>query len=266
MLLAVMSHVVGVRILRDVREGTKILIVLELTRRRHSRLKGLADKLDLTVAGVSEYVNGMEEEGLLQHVGGEYRATQKGVEFLQERFRTLRAFVESSAREMAIIDVTVALAGEDVTEGEKVGLFMEKGSLVARRRASPSAGVAATTAKRGDVLWVRGLEGIVDLRPGKISIARLAGRATLDGGRRVLRRVKPDVVAAFDLRGQRLAAKLAVNHLIEFAVVPASIEAAQRGLNVLLLCPEDRVAEVVAAIEDANARSEDKIPYETLGA
>ncbi len=63
---------------------------------------------------------------------------------------------------------------------------------------------------------------------------------------------------------EAIAAKLAVKPGIEFAVVPASIEAAQRGLNVLLLCPEDRVAEVVAAIEQANARTEDKIPYETL--
>lgn len=252
------------RILRDVREGTKILILLELTRTRHSRLKGLADKLDLTVAGISEYVGGMTEEGLVKHVGGEYRATRKGVVFLQERFRTLRTFVESSGREMAIIEETVALAGEDVSEGDKVGLFMENGGLVARRRASPSTGVAVIAAKRGDPVRVRDLEGIVDLRPGKISIARLTGRTTANGGRRVFRRVRPDVVAAFDLRGQGIAAKLAVDRRIEFAVVPGSIEAAQRGLNVLLLCPEDRVAEVVAAIEDANARSEDKIPYETL--
>jgi len=250
--------------LRDVREGTRLLILLEVTRRRHSRLKGLAEKLDLTVAAISEYVKGMEQEGLIQHVGGEYRATQRGVEFLQERFRTLRTFVESSAREMALIDETMALAGEDVREEEKVGLFMEKGTLVARRRASPSAGVAGNAARKGDVLWVRDLEGIVDLRPGRISIARLAARATLNGGRRVVRRVKPDVVGAYDLRGQRFAANLAVDHVIEFAVIPGSIEAAQRGLTVLLLCPEDRVAEAVGAIEEANARSEAKIPYETL--
>src|SRR2546422_5499465 len=100
------------RLLRDVREGTKLLLLLELTSRRHSRLKGLADKLDMTVAGVSEYVKAMEEEGLAHRVGGEYRATRRGVEFLQERFRTLRAFVESSAREMAIIEQVVAIAGE----------------------------------------------------------------------------------------------------------------------------------------------------------
>ncbi|HEV8594105.1 MAG TPA: hypothetical protein VGR51_01080, partial [Thermoplasmata archaeon] len=208
-------------------------------------------------------VKGMEAEGLIQHVGGEYLATKRGVEFLQDRFRTLRSFVETSAREMEIIDEAVAMAGEVIREGDRVGLFMERGGLVARRRASPSVGVAATRAKRGDLLWVRDLVGIVDLRPGKISIVRLSPRARGHSGRG-LRHVRPDVVAAFDLRGRRLAATLAVDRVIEFAVVPGAIEAAQRGLNVLLLCPEDRVAEVVAAIEDANARSEDKIPYETV--
>lgn len=252
------------RLLRDVREGTKLLLLLEVTGRRYTRLKDLAEKLDLTVAGISEYVKGMEKEGLVQHVGGEYRATKRGVESLQERFRLLRSFVESSAREMAIIDRTVALAGEDLREGDRVGLFMEKGALVARHRASPSTGVAVGAAARGDIAWVRDLDGIVDLRPGRISIARLAPRTSVEGGRRLLRRVRPDLVAVFDLRARAFASRLAVNHPIEFAVVPAMIEAAQRGLSVLLLCPEDRVAEVVAAIEDANVRSEDKIPYETI--
>ena len=253
------------RLLRDVREGTRLLLLLEVTGRRHTRLKSLAEKLDLTVAGVSEYVKAMEAEGLVQHVGGEYRATRRGVEFLQDRFRTLRSFVESSAREMAIIDETSALASEGLSQGDRVGLFMEGGNLVARRRPSPSSGTAATAARRGEVVFVSGLEGIVALRPGKIAIARLATRkAPVEAGRRVLRRVRPDIVAVVDLRAKVFASRLAVKSPVEFAAIPAAVEAAQRGLNVLLLCPEERVAEVVAAIEEANARSEDKIPYETL--
>ena len=262
--MAASPHAGAVHLLRDVREGTKVLLLLEVTSRRYSRLKGLAEKLDLTVAGVSEYVKAMDKEGLVQHVGGEYRATRKGVEFLQERFRALRSFVETSAREMTIIDRTVALAAEDFAEGERVGLFMEKGTLVARRRASPSTGVAATAAKRGQPVWIRDLEGIVELRPGKVSIARLTAKSTLGGAKRLARRVRPDAVAVLDVQGKAFAATLAMEPVVEFAVVAATIEAAHRGLNVLLLSPEDRVAEIVAAIEEANTRTEDKIPYETL--
>jgi putative transcriptional regulator len=241
-----------------------VLLLYEVTSHRHARLKGLAEKLGMTVAGVSEYVKGMEADGLIRHVAGEYRATKKGVEFLQERFRALRTFVESSAREIAIIDQTIALAAESLDEGDRVGLFMEDGTLVARRKPSPSVGVAVAKATRGDPVWVRDLEGIVELRPGKVSIGRIIAKSNPEGVRRAIRRGKPNVLAILDVQAKSLAAKAAVKSMIEFAVVPATIEAAQRGLPVLLLCSEDRVAEVVAGIEAANARSEDKIPYETL--
>ena len=66
---------------------------------------------------------------------------------------------------------------------------------------------------------------------------------------------------------QELAKELGVRPRIEFGVLAAVVEAAERGVSVLLLLPEDRVAEAVRTIEAANARLEDKIPYEstTLG-
>lgn len=257
------------RLLRDVREGTKVLLLLELTRRRHTRLKGLAEKLGLTVAGVSEYVKGMQAEGLVSHAGGEYRATNEGVDFLQTHVLALRDFVDTSLSEMAIVDEAWAMAGEPLRKGDRIGLFMEKGVLVARKRDSPSKGVAASRARRGDVVLVRELEGIVSLRPGKIAIARLPPSQPDEGslaraGRTLLRRKKADLVAVLDARGRVLAASLGAERVEEFAPIAAAVEAAQRGLRVLVLCPEDRVGEVVAAIEAANGRTEDKIPYETV--
>ena len=46
--------------------------------------------------------------------------------------------------------------------------------------------------------------------------------------------------------------------------MPATLEAAQRGVDVLLLLPEERVAETVRAIEETNTKLEDKIRYETV--
>jgi len=48
------------------------------------------------------------------------------------------------------------------------------------------------------------------------------------------------------------------------ALLPATVEAAERGVDVLLLVPEERAAEAVQVIEAANARLEDKIPYESV--
>ena len=43
-----------------------------------------------------------------------------------------------------------------------------------------------------------------------------------------------------------------------------TVAAAERGVDVLLLVPEERVTEAIQTIEAANARREDKIPYESV--
>src|SRR5439155_672482 len=77
--------------------------------------------------------------------------------------------------------------------------------------------------------------------------------------KRVIRDSKGNVVAALDVAGLVAARELGLRPRIEFGVVPATLEAAQRGVDVLLLLPEERVAETVRAIEETNAKLEDKI-------
>ena len=260
------------RLLRDVREATKLLILKELTARRHSRLRTIAERLDITVQGVSEYMKIMTKEGLVRNVDGEWRITAKGVEFLQADFLALKEFVESSVKEMSIVDVAVAIAGADIKEREKLGLFMENGELVAYpSKTSTSKGVAVNSATKGEYLAVRGLEGIVRLRPGKVTILRVpsakeSGRKQIDIAKagRIAKRHSTGAVAVVDLVGRILARKMDLDVDIAFSVLPGTLEAAQRGLDVLVLCPEDRVTEFISGIEEANSRIEDKIAYETV--
>jgi len=260
------------RLLRDLRESTTLLILLAVTTERHTRLKSLANELGMTIQGASEYIRRMIEEGLLHVVDDEYRATRKGVEFLQERFRELKAWVDRAQPQIAFVEVTAALAGAPIRSGQRVGLFMEQGLLVARPDVpSPSTGVAASDAGKGEVLAVRGLEGIVGLRPGRIIVGRLPpirdGRPrplTTEAARKLARKAKGAVVAVLDVAGTVAARQLGRRPQIEFAALSGSIEAAERGVNVLLLVPEERAAEALEAIEGANARLEDKIPYESI--
>ncbi|OGS65990.1 MAG: hypothetical protein A3K59_11260 [Euryarchaeota archaeon RBG_19FT_COMBO_69_17] len=260
------------RLLRDLRESTTLLILLAVTSERHTKLQTLADGLGMTVQGASDYVRRMTADGLLQVVDGEYRATRRGVEFLQGRFLELRAFVDRAGQAIAFIETTAAIAGGPLRRGERVGLFMEGGVLVAHAgRESPSTGIPLQVAARGDDVAIRNLEGIVALEPGRVTVARLP--STRDGGtralpptasRRIASRARDAVVAAMDPTGIVAARKLGLRPRIEFAVLPGVIEAAERGVDVLLLVPEDRAAEAVQAIEAANARLEDKIPYESV--
>src|SRR2546426_862794 len=174
----------SMQLLRDLREATTMLVLYSVTTERHTHLRSLADELGMTVQGASEYVRRMIEQGLLQRVDGEYRATKKGVELLLGR-----------------------VPPKD--EGGAKGL---RESAAKKIRAAP----------------------------------------------------KDAVIATLDVAGVVVARKLGLRSDIRYGVLAGTIEAAQLGLDVVLLLPEERAAEAVQAIEAANAKLEDKIPYESV--
>jgi putative transcriptional regulator len=258
-------------LLRNLRMSTRLLFLYEITASRHTRLRTIAERLGMTVQGTSEYAHSLVADGLLSTVTGEYRATKKGVEFLHDRLRELREFVDRAGREMAFVETTAAIAGTSIERGRRVGLFMEGGVLVAHAgRTSPSSGIAVHDASKGEIVAVRDLEGIVALRPGRVVIGRIrssaSARRTLptSGASRLLRRSKTAVVAALDVVGLVAAKELGLNPRIEFGVLPATVEAAERGVDVILILPEERAGEAIRAIEAANAKLEDQIPFESV--
>lgn len=260
------------KLLRNLRESTRLLFLYEVIANRHTRLRTIADRLEMTVQGASDYLKGLEADGLLTVVDGEYRATKKGIELLLSGVRDLRSFVEQAGRTMAFVETTAALAGAAVRRGDRLGLFMEDGHLVAHpNRPSPSTGIADGDAAKGEDVAVRELEGIVTLHPGRITIARvprvrMGGTKAINAtaAKKILRRTRGFVVAAMDVTGSVAARALGLRPRIEFAVLPGALEAAERGVSVLLVVPEERAAEAVQAIEAANGKLEDKIPYESV--
>ncbi len=253
-------------LLRDLRASTRLLFLYEVTTNRHTRLRTIAERLGMTVQGASEYAHGLQKDGLLTFVNDEYRATKEGIEFVHDRYLELRSFVDRAGRALAFVETTAALAGGTICRGDRVGLFMEGGTLVAYAgRPSPSIGIAAHDATKGDRLAVRDLEGIVALHPGRIVVARVpAGHRTISLSKRIQRAARASVVAALDVAGLVASRELGLKPRIEFAAVPGAVEAAERGVDVLLFVPEERAMEAVQAIEAANAKLEDKIPYESV--
>lgn len=260
------------QLLRNLGESTRLLILLETSIRHHAVQRTIAEAVGMTVQGVSEYLRSMEGEGLVQVIDGEYRPTIEGIRILHERFRDLRDFVDRASKGLSIIDVTAAIAGGRIRRGDPVGLFMEGGDLVAHAgRASPSRGRSISAAERGEDVGVAQLEGIVSLKPGRISLLRIPAAA--DGGsrrvraeraRKAIQKVDAGVVAILDPAAKALTTELRIRPDIRFGAIPASLEAAERGLDVALILPEARVASVVTAIEEANERLAEKIPYETV--
>jgi len=259
----------NMRILRDLRLSTKLLILYQMVKEPGVSQRDLAAFLDVTPQAVSDYLKHMEEEGLIEREGREARPTMVGFQFLQEHLQELGDFTFQAMRDINVINSCPAIAGEDLREGEPVVLELEDGYIVARKgKWGPSTGVAGRDAKRGEDLAIRDLEGILEFTSGVVTVIALP--SAIEGGTSVIdvdalktqvEEAALGVVVAVDPVGV-VAAKLAdIEVDIYFGVDRATVDAALRGLNVLVLGGRDTIGDVVDAVVSHNDRSETQIEY-----
>ena len=262
----------NMRILRDLRLSTKVLILYEMVKQPGVGQRDLAAILDVTPQAISDYLKHMEEEGLIEREGRDARPTMTGFQFLQEHLQELGDFTYQAMRDVNVINSCAAIAGEDLKEDEPVVLELEDGYLVARKgKWGPSTGVAGRDAKRGEDMAVRELEGILEFTSGRVMVVSLP--SALEGGttkidltrlKDLVEETQADIVSVVDPVGV-VAARLAeVEVDIYFGVDRATVDAALRGLSVLVLGGHDTIGDVVEAIGSHNARSETRIEYSMM--
>lgn len=257
------------RILRDLRQLTKLLILLEISTTTHHKLKTIADKLEITPQAVSDYLKIMGKEDLIQNIGGEYRATKKGVDFLHENFIHLKSFVDTKMNILNIIDLCGAMAKTKIKNGDKVGLFMEDGVLTAYTdKESNSKGTALQSAQIGEDVAIKGLEGMVVLKPGRVYILKLPNikdggtrRVPLDQAKRICKGFEKSKIAITDNVARAMVNKLELRADFEFAPELATVEALQKGLNIMFFTSNGSDVSLLSRIENINLSSEDKIDY-----
>ena len=260
------------KILRDLRLITELLILLDVINNSHVKLKNIAEKLDITVQGASEYLRRMRKEGFIQNIGGEYKATKKGIEFLHTNFSELKRFIDLKITEMNIIDVCAAIAKTPIREGDEVGLFMESGILTAYSgKKSESKGTALSNAHIEDDIAIKDLDGLVSLCPGMIHIVKLpsirdggSNSVSIEAVNKLFKKLSPYKIGAMDVVSMAVLKKSDIKPDFEFAPLSASIEAAEKGLNVMLFTSSDNINEVVSTIENVNSTIEDKIIYQMV--
>jgi putative transcriptional regulator len=251
------------------------LILVEIKSQPRIKLRDLAHKLDITAQGVSEYLKLMVQENLIAKINGDYRLTQQGVEFLHKHMSELKSFVDTSIKDLNIINACTATAGEDLNSGDKVNLIMHNGELVAKKMKkkdkTKSQGVILYAARSGEEVAIVELEGIIEFMYGTIIIIELpsiliGGSRALDlkKVKKVLNSIKYDKLVVSDVIGKNLFNKLRIKPDIEFSAVPAAIEAALKGLNVVLATPTEMLANTISFIEDKNSKMKNKIDYRVI--
>ena len=143
----------NMRILRDLRLSTKVLILHQMVKEPGVGQRDLASNLEVTPQAISDYLKHMEEEGLIERDGREARPTMEGFQFLSEHLQELGDFTYQAMRDVNVINSCPAIAGEDLEEGDPVVLELEDGYIIARKgEEGSSTGVAGRDARSGEDL------------------------------------------------------------------------------------------------------------------
>lgn len=242
--------------LRDLRRNTELLILVRLLEDPSAKMRDVAAELDITVQAVSQYLSSMRKEGLVREQKGRLKPTRKGMQILQEHFSTLKGEVDAILRRIMVVDTCVSIAGKGVAKGDKVGLLMEDGMLMAYPGAkSSSRGVALEAASVGDDVLIGKLEGIVDMKLGTLLVVETPSerdggskKADVDKARLQIDRLSPGLIVAGDLVGSALLAKATPEFFTIHAPVESAMSALTRGVDVVFCGTRESVEGIIQAV------------------
>ncbi len=225
-------------------EMTHFQILAEIAKQEpHLRQKDIADELGITVQAVSENLKSLLDAGFVESGTGRspYKITKRGIDKLKKQALDLRKYSETVLDTMNTYkSIWPAIASENLNSGDRVGLFMDDGTLYATKASTSAQGEVLNDAQKGEDVALMGLEGIIELKTGKVVILNLP--TIQEGGSRAtdLEKIKKIYHIGFDRVGimgtvsRAVADKLDIKVDFEFATPYSTLAATKRGLNVLV--------------------------------
>ncbi len=258
------------KVLRDKAKITRFLILYKSAVERPNRLADLSSDLDMSEQAVSNYISKMEEEGLIDRSSGSYRPTSKGMELVREVVSKIGTFLDEASENINFISTCTAIATENINEGDRVGLKMENGFLHASLERSTSMGTALNEAKKGHPLKVGGLQGITKMDLGELYLLE----ADIDDDtekivEEILTKIDSidyDKLGIMEEMQYGLCNLIGMKPDILFAPIKSSINAAEKGLDVLLMISKNDLDDVLEKIKERNRGLDEdyKIDYTVI--
>jgi putative transcriptional regulator len=250
---------VGSSVLRSKRDATRYQILVEIAERQPAvSQQEIADAIGITAQAVSDYLRGLVEEGFVEKGGrGRYEVSKEGVDWLIGRTDELRTFTAHVAKDViGQVEIETALATDAIEDGRTVSLSMADGVLRATPgEAGAATAVAITGADEGQDVGITDVEGVLDYELGRVTIVSLP--RVHEGGSSVadlepLREyaASHDLVATAGTEAVAAARAAGLDPEIRFGTPDAIREAATKGLDVLLLATEDRLAAHTEALRE----------------
>jgi predicted transcriptional regulator len=237
---------------------TELLFLYACETLKPGQLRPIASGLGLTVQAASHAYRQLARRGLVEVRDRRYLPTVRGVAWLHEALEHLREDVQRRLEQLFIIRSCRAIALANLKEGALVSLELRAGLLSARPGGDgPSHGRVLRGGRRGSLVEVTELEGIVALPPATVSILTLSEDDLPEPSlsRRIRSALPTD--SATLLAAQGLVAYYALRAstgrpILRFAVVGACREAARIGVASCILVLESELPQLLAEFTDPN--------------
>ncbi len=251
---------------------TKFLILYRSAIEEPGKLADIASELDISEQAASNYVSEMEKEELIDRSSGTYHPTSKGMELVREILTELGNFLNEASNKIDLISTTTAIASEMIKKDDRVGLSMKKGVLKASLQRSNSEGIALHDAEKNQPLKVGALRGITDIDVGKLYLLK----SDLEIDERINEKVNElkdkikglgyDKIAVMEETQLGLCNMMDLKPDIFFAPIDASMNAAEKGLNVLFMLSQDDLDKIVKKLNRRNKGVDEEycIEYEMV--
>ncbi len=236
---------------------TELLFLLELSTHPSGRLRPIAERLGVSVQTISLLHRRFRKEGKVVVVGGRYRATPAGIAELHARIAAIRADLDARMAELQLVRECRAIAAAPIRENESVVLFMAGGDLHARPGTEgASRGVAARAARRGELVEVERLEGVLPLTPASVVCLVVPGRQPSSSGRLVarlrqaLRTADAELLAAEGIEAVHALRRATSRPFVRFGVAAAAREAVLLGVPAAIVVSDSHLRVLLQRLAD----------------
>jgi putative transcriptional regulator len=254
-----------IEVLKNKNVTTKFQVLVEIANSGPNiQQRDIARSLEITPQAISEYVSQLIKDGMLVSEGrSSYRVTNEGVNWMIKMLRELSGYTDYIQRAVTDISVCTAIAEDNLERGQRVGLKMKDGLLMAAANPSRQArGVAASSARAGEDVGVTTIEGIVPLQIGRVTILRVPGVQRGGSNKVDMARLKSYVKKSLFTASLGLESFVVLRRtgadFCRYGAAEAAIEAARSGVDPLVVSVENETSGLIARLE------KEKIGYEIV--
>ena len=251
-------------VLDSKRDATRYQVLVEVAARQPAVSQSeIAEAIGVTSQAVSDYMRDLVEAGYVDKGGrGRYEVTKEGVDWLISRTDSLETYLERvSSDVLGSVEVDAAVALDDVSEGEEVGLLMRDGVLHANPAGGTATAVAVTSARAGEALGVTDFEGVVDYDTGTVTVLPIPSvtDATPPAPETVTNNLPEDgLLAVAGTEAYAVVSRSDATIDLRFGTADGVTEAALRGLDVLLVATTDELPRHTNKLREGN------VPHKVL--